>query len=683
MKLKGVSPFEQHVEKLVLGAVGLVFVVVVAQQLLGGGSKVTVDGKAVPIDQAFAPIEASAERLAAEVGNPSPPGLPEVKPVDLAATWAETREPTVAPVRRFAGLAPLRGPQVGALSNRPAVELTAETKYAEIAVPAPSSPRAIPVRNTVDPFFVARNKDVAQILAQQGVTEQPFDLSAVTVEAKFAGAEFARMLRADPEGEGIVPLPEALWRDLLEILAVQFERQEMTSQGWGPAVPVSLRPGETSLLTDLRQENLSPEVLLRAVDFAAGDPARIVQPRYLPVLAGDPWLEPEQFDRMASIDANRRVIDQTVRRLTDANAQVERATTRLNDLRRPTGPQGPNSPAPPTDSTQVRTAERDLERATQIRDTIVAELRGFGVDETGEPLPPEEANPEMLVGMAPMLDTESLSMWTHDFNVVSGGTYRYRARVVMNNPLFGEGARLSPDQAPIAAIPLLEGAWSEWGPAVSIEPTEVIFVTSAQLGDVGVTPAAGVEVFKFYYGYWRRGRASVSVGERIDARLRLPDPKALPIFNVGEAGAPAGSPPSGPRQPVQPPPRSGLPATEFILPPGATAGPTELTVAVDAWLLDVATIPGSGPVGGTPRNRALFRNGSGAIVAEAANDDPTNPRFQRLAKSAEVGMRQGQPEPKPEAEKPPELPPVPDPRDRDGPGRMGPPGGGGGGGGGG
>jgi hypothetical protein len=208
------------------------------------------------------------------------------------------------------------------------------------------------------------------------------------------------------------------------------------------------------------------------------------------------------------------------------------------------------------------------------------------------------------------------------------------------------------------------------------------FVSSgaeARQGAMGVvTASAGVEIYQFFYGFYRKGTSALEPGDPVAAQAKLPP---LQKFDVSMP------PPADGRAP--PPLRAPDPGDPGgRLRPGAAvpAVPAELAIGesividADAYLLDVveSSAVEAGPLGrgsGTAPRYALFGNPAGHVERRSVTEDRRGGLYSRLAASAEAGLTQGQPEPEPEQAEQIRTPPPPPP-DRPGEG-----GGGGGGGG--
>jgi hypothetical protein len=98
MKLKGVNPLEQHIEKIVLIVVSAIFLIVLSLQFLVEPNKVKVTGstQAVPPGKAFDSVEAKAKQLKTvmeqtDLGN----ALPAAPKYDLVRQLKDIREKPV------------------------------------------------------------------------------------------------------------------------------------------------------------------------------------------------------------------------------------------------------------------------------------------------------------------------------------------------------------------------------------------------------------------------------------------------------------------------------------------------------------------------------------------------------------------------------------------------------------
>ena len=105
MKLKGINPFEQHVEKLVLGLVSVVFLGVLAMQFLYSPNQVDIGGgKRVPPQNIYVELGREADQLLGQIEDPDPQP-PEMEVPQLAAEFdAKLNGSTMVEPRRVAAL---------------------------------------------------------------------------------------------------------------------------------------------------------------------------------------------------------------------------------------------------------------------------------------------------------------------------------------------------------------------------------------------------------------------------------------------------------------------------------------------------------------------------------------------------------------------------------------------------
>src|SRR5690606_19325957 len=240
---------ELHVEKIVLGVVAAMFVLVLVIQLGADGPTVTVNNQPRPLDQAYEPAEDLARRTRTGMNMQEPP-LPEVgERIDLLGRFHAARQADLAPRDRIAFGPAIR---LGEIADG---EIFGNARLADLAIPAPADPAAYSFAATLDPWSVQDTEGLAGLVPPQ----QPYDKAAVSVQATFdAGALFAA-LRAEPEGD-LSPWPITWWNNSIEILAVRLERQRRNSDGsWGEAERVPLPPGALDIPGELAEmQDLTP-----------------------------------------------------------------------------------------------------------------------------------------------------------------------------------------------------------------------------------------------------------------------------------------------------------------------------------------------------------------------------------------------------------------------------------------
>lgn len=733
MRRTRVNVIEQYVEKIVLGAVVAVLAAVAALQFLHEPNRVEVANEKVPPGEAFRRVEAKARRVAEIMSRSDPSQLDELRErlrgvrLSLAEEFrARLTRPTVAgssPAGRVAlGPAPKFDADATSVSARAGTE-----PVADLRVPAPAAVRVATYRATVDPTEIVRTPALAAHLPQ----EQPFDTAWVTVEAVFNGAALREALLADPDGPGgIRPMPRAWWNESMAVLGLRVERQERAEDGtWGPVQEVPTPPGLPEVLSQAATASSSTELEGLAVEARAAEDA-LLRPPFYATIAGPAWVPPTEVPAWSNPAENPEVI-RTLARITEWRRRLEALRSQLEAPgapgRTPPTPRGPGGggkggggATPPTRGDREpqpdprrQALEREIARIEGDIEAAIRRLRELGVDEDGNPLP-RERSPGSGVPARPLLDNPALRLWAHDITVQPGRTYRYRVQVGVVNPAFGRGHALVPQQQDMARTPVAWSAPSPWSEPVEVLAHQHAFITAAYEADLTSPPRATVEMYRFFYGYWRRGTAVVEPGDVLKAAVKLPEGTLLPIYDLAAMSAGhegGGSPASGgpgPERPASPgkggpapgpsePPRGagaspGQPAPEpTTLPEHATPWTRPVIAAVDAVLLDVAPVAvvdsgermaAYGGVGSTgpAATCAYLRVAGGRIEVRHPNVERASELRTRLESSAREGDRQGQPI----IRRLPRPGPVAPPPARRGPERepTPPPAGGGGGGGG-
>ena len=639
MKIKGVGPIEQNADKIVLGVVGLVFLGVLATQFLAGPTTITDGGTERPLRGAYAQLEQQATSVIAQMDQP-PTNIPSAPAPVIEDLWAQATT-NGAPVELAVAMGSSIGP--GAVTggdDGPATEIKPDARV-RLQVNTPDRPFARVHRGTLhsgaqktSPVLLRAIREVNPQIAQ------PFDIAGVTVEFNFNGRELAGLLSSVPQGtdEEYQPIPPEWYTGRLAIMRVELEREEFDPSGSSLGITsIAELPGRAPVIAPLNPDApLTREDQNARVSEARLNEQRILRPDFLAMIAGDPWLPPSALMQLESIEAQRRQITTLLRNRTSVSDRLETARTDLEDARRPGSPGRPTperptpTPRPGTqDNPEVQRIRALIERLEADLATIDQQLRAIGVDSTGTPIPPQID----LEFSVPLLDDPSRAVWAHDVRVREEHSYRYRARVVLNSPLFGRAgeAAVTDEQAKTSQVTT---EWSQWSEPVTVQPAEILLVTSANTGD---EPSARVEAFRFFYGYWRAigERRGVSIGllpgDRLISSLRLPDPSLLPIYNmdaISETGQ---------------------------LPEVAENGPSSLVLRTSIAMLDISSDPIRG-------DRVFFATPDGRLLAQPviARDDA---RLAMLWSSAERGLLQGAiPEPLPEQEAP-QQPDRPQPRD--------------------
>lgn len=752
MKLKGIPVIEQQADKIAVGITAAAAVGVLAMTFLTQPNAVKIDTEPVPPAEAFAKAESEAAKVLGRLDSTAL-DTPEVPAFTLASKFdrAFKAEPQSRSRVALGNSSTLK-----IESARP----VASESFQSLQVPAPALAAAAAYQGTISPIEVVRVEGLKDMLP----SEQPFDKAYVSVQGNFDGVALRELLAADPDGDGpLVPIPLGWWRDpqnqgndLVNIVAVEVERQTVSLADGskpGESVIVGSMPGRPSLLKEWSEITRAGDVG-PLLDEAFVLSEWVQRPAFYETIAGPRWAPPAELvkvddegednsrrleveqRRLAKLDQEIIQLRQDAERAPSAQELRQRQAERDAEGRGGGGPQGGQRGGkggggernrPPADAGR---GERELskeaiERQLKNKETERARAAKRITELGGKP--PELAQAQADPGtpqVAPrvsLLESPEVKLWAHDLTPSRGGVYKYRMRVVLNNPYFGRP--LNPDQESLGRDPLVRSAWSEWSEDVEVLPAEYFFITSAEEeSQLTPRPRATVEMFQYYYGYYRKATVSLEPGDMIMGEAKLPDglkfadmsklPDLLetlpdnPVAPPAPARVPGRGPDGGGPQNVPPSVREGqrgrapglapgdrvpgdrVPADRIPSDPSQDSGspiltldaPEERVLKVDAVFLDAAKTAVTGPTntGGAARYVALFRDLAGRIVTRSPEQD----RSQRIYKQIDASARQGANQGKVEVQNPTPEPPRP-PRDERNRYRPPAPGGGGGGGGGG
>lgn len=755
MKLKGIHPAEQHFDKILVGVLGVAALGIVATQFLIPVNNVKVGaGESVPPEQAFRPVEREASTLVQRLETREP-RLPDQVPPGLGDSLTAVLNPvTVNP-----GTGVPLGPQLALGGISASSGVIANASYAAPVPPAPTGVVTSSFRGAIDPQESVRTPGLAAFLPAQ----QPFDKAAVSIEARFNGEELARLLQEDPDGDGpMQPMPLSWWRDpqtqgryLVDIVAIEVQRETLrTADGVTP-------PGETLSIVQTMPGRFNGRAYWNERVRSLGDVSmeltaleqraeEIRRPQYYAMIAGFPWEPPSEVVPPEERGDRAREVERARRQLTDLDGRLQRMREQLGASGSRPPPSRDNPPGaspgrsgggrgmtpggggggggrtpPPRDdnnnqpNVNPEVLQRQITRLEGERAKLVERLRGLGESVDGDTGVPGSTNPEATPTIG-VLEDDSIRVWSHDIFVEPGAQYRYRVRVVMNNPLFGRG--LKEEQSALSEQKLIESDWSEWSSPVDVDRDRYFFVTSAEdRSQVTGRPRASAELIVFYYGYYRSASVGLEPGDAITATVRLPadlklaDMDKLRDFFKDQPADAATPPPMAPPQPGRTPggPSGRTPGGPGMT-PGATPSPRDrdprdprnpggaapvdvppsaewmtidaedrVELSEDAVLLDVgrvaATTAAAVPGGNTTRFKAILRRASGALDVRIPEEDRASALYKRLNSSVRAGIAATAPAPTPLPDRP--ATPTPTPRAPEPPRRS--PGGGGGGGGGG
>jgi hypothetical protein len=625
MKLKGVNPIEQHIEKIVLGLVFLVLLAVIAIQFVTTPNNIDDGGRSVAPAQVYTALEQQANQLQSQITDLNPT-LPDVQPVDLVERY-DNAFASSGGKRLTLSSALGQGVDIAAATGAEAsdIEIQSSGPLAALAVPATSTPVAASQWATLDPYALLEVPQYADYVPAQ----QPYDFASISVEASFSGTELRNVLDGSSGGNAI---PTRYWSSTgIAILGFEAERQRRLEDGtWGPAEPIQTPP-HTPMPTRAVGADSGLQDLVTVVTNASREMGEVARPAFPPSIAGPRWVPPsERVDMGNSSEADQ--IRRIQRQLERAREDLERLTNAPSGPRTDpgTGPGKTDTRPGRRDPGSTQPNDRNRERIERTRERIKEleeQLKDLGVEEDNTTRVRTSRNDVRSV-----LEEESIDLWAHDLGVEPGATYRYRTRVVVNNPLFRKQAELDPDdeaQQQLARDPFARGAWSEWSDPVVAGAREYYFVTSASQGAAASTEPARttIELYKVYYGHYRKSTLNVSPGDLLATDLRVSgnllafDPQVLPAEEAAEYV-------------------SSLDAAEAAsqMPEGVSELASRISIEIGAFVLDVYTgqEQTEGGLGRERTNivRVVIRDAQGNIVVHTEQGDENSLAYAQASSSA-------------------------------------------------
>ncbi len=547
MKNKGITIWEQHVEKLVLLLAILAAGYFVSTQFIGNPNAATIGGKQVAPGEVDAILEAKAREISQKLSDDAPPTLefPEVKPV--VDVMVASLEDSVSPVNEIMIPSYDTVPRGGVIGLGPK------------AYHVPQLLAAAPTFAKQYHDALTQEAVSAHNLGDRFETGQPLDITFVSFFGKIDVKQVREQLELFDAEHAQIPSVwysgKPLWVDLV------IEREEQMGENvWGNRTVLPPLPGQYSFRSQLSAK-MSIDQRNRVVDELLKPEVQsaIIQPEFLPTRRGS-WQPMSVSDLETAMteptnvasDADNEVatLDRVIRRLSQERDRVSKALDELggpliDEETEPAGRPGGTKPprgsgggnAPPgagpgkggggmsntkgTDAAaDARSKERRLQlskRLRQLENQIAAKqqerekLAGALVVETVEDDGP----------------ADQIMVWGHDIDVEPGKVYRYRMTLRLINPFFARRLNLVPEQQQLADQIALDTPPSEWSEPISVDPSVRIFLTSARPASDGRDVIGGgfgsatFQVFRFYDGLTWQEEFVVEPGERIGDRRRI------------------------------------------------------------------------------------------------------------------------------------------------------------------
>lgn len=568
MKRKGITIWEQHLERFVLGAALLFFLGFTAWQFMSQPNSVDqgkegtvtpgaiddlLKDRAVAIQTRLAPEAAAAIEIpdhrsvhdvfAAALGG-------SISPTETIVAWTP---PVVLQTDELTGI---------------------EVAYVVPELPAPTQVRVGQTFDAIDEDFVAGSDALAKRFP-----EPPHDITWMTTAALF-DLKSVREQYKHATGD-VAPIPTSWHYDRYDILDVKLEREQYVDGVWTNHQVLDVIPEQVTVRDRIggSVERATRDEVLRYVG-QPGVQEAILRPDFYDTV-NDSWTLPDPRVEAIEIDegwtaerkeigrleaAIRRFIadrDGKLAKLRELGGSMDRDEGKEEEKDKddergspPGGAGGGGGAAPPggglgaTGGGGERRqggakrgapgggvgmtgagaagptgggAERDLSKVIErlknrirglnrkigAKERELAALRGD--DGKVEEVVPDDAN-----------DMDEVLIYAHDINIESGAIYRYRFTVDLYNPFFARKTNLLDEQQHLADNITLSSAPSEWSEPQEVIPDRKIYITRAfgpgpdsrNAGQIGMGQATA-EVFRFAHGRWWRENFLVEPGNRI------------------------------------------------------------------------------------------------------------------------------------------------------------------------
>jgi len=626
MKLKGVNPIAQHIEKAVLGLTVVIFLGVISMQFVVEPNKVEVDSsRSVSPDQIYNELESKAKALQSQISDLSP-ALPEVQPVNLVERYNKAFDTSSDQTPQ---LVSALGTGIDIASHL-SIEITTGggTDVGPIEsmfVPATSAPIVSSTWGTLDPYAVLQIPEYDQFVP----ASQPFDFPSVSIEADFSGTALRDVLEGNDPYPGV---PRLFWVSTgMAVMGLDVERQALQSDGsWSSSESITTPPG-TPLPTQAVNKNDGLVRLNNIIASAQEVASEVQRPMFPPTISGPLWQPPSDANESSSsaLTETQRT-QRKLARLIDEVARLKNPPKRPNTNTRSSSgktsrPGGTSQRDPRSSGGRTTSRSNVNDKKIELLESQIEKLQG-----TLEKLGVE--SDLALATSQNILDQEFIQIWAHDLGVTAGATYRYRTRVVLNNPYFRKGPYLDETdeaQQALTVEPFAAGDWSQWSTPVAVGSKEFFFVTEASKPVVGeLPPEARVELYSMYYGFYRRSSMTINPGQplmgdmRISSDLFLMDTDAVDADDVASYIEDLNA------------------KQDTEMPLGLFAAPDRLSINLDSYMIQVSSDPLSPSNAQDAQNlRLIFRLADGSLDHRVPTMDRNSKLYNQAQSSATMASR--------------------------------------------
>lgn len=548
MKIKHISPIEQHFDKAIFGLAVVALLATAYLYWMRDPHQVTHDGKTYGVSTLDSAIASSAKQLSSRLnGNSIPEQLRNWKAPDYRSRIDEEMSLVLTPASQRPGVDRLSTPGIS-----PGGGIVLGEQMTGVDGPEPVH---VPVVPRIDEFAI--NDDIGTIMPdyigedaewreRKIVDDEPFDVQWVSIAADFDMATLREELEAREGSERAVPV--SWWGpSQFAILDVQIERESQQPDGsWGERTIIDALPGDPTVRPIL--EDIAADDTDTMLQFIIENQWDVIQPLF-PDLVSRFWLPPGTEDEHPEADGQDRAEMLRAARAERLRTQRESRRPKRENRREPApdrggrrggvGPPGagpggldlnslspdhplrtgritggaPGGAAVRPPRPQTRTPIRADVPVTPIPAPVQLPRRdGFNPRDRAQ----DAARNDKYRGIV-ALDT--VTVWGSDLTVKPGATYRYRIRVLITNPLFGQPDLPRNQRDEVAGDIALAGAWSDWSQPIALDHRQYFFLVNAQQQP---EPGATVEVYRYFNGGWRSYSFRVVPGDPIGTAREMP-----------------------------------------------------------------------------------------------------------------------------------------------------------------
>jgi hypothetical protein len=267
MKLKNVSFFEQHFEKL-FAATGVIVLLVVAWMYLARQpNAVQIDGRTLQPGEVAGHIAGKAQQLRSQAESNEVPAMPEIK--DIAREFREQATVPVLAVSRF------KVPGNRLVDLGETVKPIHHREFIEPQYPAPTMFAWAARIGSLSPDEVDYYPELADLFESTAVRAKAFDTTYVSLVAKWDTAAVLEALTRKDEDEQLRSIHEGRVKSFA-IMDVQVQRQTRRPDGTWP------EPGDPDFDQLTQQLGFNPPVYLQdggsALPFSPEDVPSVMDP---------------------------------------------------------------------------------------------------------------------------------------------------------------------------------------------------------------------------------------------------------------------------------------------------------------------------------------------------------------------------------------------------------------------